>query len=49
MNENKTGNFIKNLRTENNLTQDDLAVKIPISRQAISKWEKANHLQPQMF
>ena len=40
MNENKTGNFIKNLRTENNLTQDDLAVKIPISRQAISKWEK---------
>lgn len=30
---------IKKLRTENNLTQDDLALKIHVSRQTISKWE----------
>lgn len=30
---------IKILRTSNNLSQDDLAEKLYISRQAISKWE----------
>ncbi len=30
---------IKNLRTTKNLSQDDLAEKLYISRQAVSKWE----------
>ncbi|WP_153057726.1 helix-turn-helix domain-containing protein, partial [Streptococcus suis] len=30
---------IKNLRTAKNLSQDELAEKLYISRQAVSKWE----------
>ena len=30
---------LKSLRTANNMSQDDLAEKLYISRQAISKWE----------
>ncbi len=37
----KTGQFIKQLRTEKNLSQYQLAKMIPISRQAVSKWECA--------
>ena len=40
MNIEKIGKFIKELREEKGLTQDELAKKIPISRQAISKWER---------
>ncbi len=40
MNIEKIGKFIKLLREERNLTQDKLAESIPISRQAISKWER---------
>ena len=40
MNIDKIGKFIKELREEKGLTQDELAKKIPISRQAISKWER---------
>lgn len=32
---------IKNLRTTKNLSQDDLAEKLYISRQAVSKWENS--------
>lgn len=39
MNQEKIGNFIKNLRLENNMSQKDLADKIPINREAVSKWE----------
>lgn len=39
MNENQIGKFIKQLRIENNLSQNELAEKLIISRQAISKWE----------
>jgi transcriptional regulator with XRE-family HTH domain len=35
----KIGAFIKRLRLENNLSQKELADRIPISREAISKWE----------
>ncbi len=39
MNQDKIGNFIKKLRLDNNMSQKDLAEKIPINREAISKWE----------
>ena len=40
MNPNKIGKFIFKLRTEKHLSQYQLADKIPISRQAVSKWER---------
>lgn len=40
MNYTKIGKFINELRTEANLTQQELADMIPISRQAVSKWER---------
>lgn len=40
MNQEKIGKFIAELRKENNMTQEELAQKILISRQAISKWER---------
>ena len=33
------GNKIQKLRKENNLTQEELASKIDVTRQTISKWE----------
>lgn len=33
------GEKIRKLRKENNLTQDDLAYKLNVTRQAVSKWE----------
>lgn len=39
MNNEKIGNFIKSLRIKNNFSQSDLAEKIHIGREAISKWE----------
>ena len=35
----KIGKFIKELRTQNNLTQMQLAEKLGITDRAISKWE----------
>jgi len=40
MNTEKIGKFILKLRTEANLTQQELADKIPIGRGAVSKWER---------
>ena len=40
MNYEKIGKFIFQLRTEKKLSQNKLAEMIPISRQAISKWER---------
>ena len=40
MNPDRIGKFILELRTEKNLSQYQLADMIPISRQAISKWER---------
>lgn len=34
------GNKIKILRKQNNMTQDDLAIKLHVTRQAISNWER---------
>lgn len=36
------GENIKDLRKKNNLTQDDLAQKLFITRQALSKWENGD-------
>lgn len=40
MDSNKIGKFILELRTEKHLSQYQLADMIPISRQAVSKWER---------
>lgn len=39
MDSKKIGLFIKELRQKNNMSQNILAEKIPINREAISKWE----------
>lgn len=39
MDQEKIGTFIAQLRKEKGLTQDGLAFKIPVSRQAVSRWE----------
>ena len=41
---NKFGLFIKKLRVDNGLTQEELAQKIPIDRTAVSKWERGLNL-----
>lgn len=35
----KIGNFIKEIRTKNNLTQKQFADKYNVTYQAVSKWE----------
>lgn len=39
MNQEKVGALIKKLRTDNNLTQKELAEKLNVTFQAVSKWE----------
>jgi len=38
----KQGEYLKKLRTENNLSQEKLGEKLGLSRQSISKWEQGN-------
>lgn len=40
MDNEKFGEFIKNLRKQNNMTQKDLAQKLNITDKAVSKWER---------
>lgn len=40
MDSKKIGAFILNLRKDHQLSQEDLAKMIPISREAVSKWER---------
>lgn len=40
----KVARKLKKLRTENGLTQDDVAGKIYVSRQAVSSWEMGDSL-----
>ena len=44
MQDNKIAEFIKKLRKENNLTQNDLANKYNVTFQAVSKWETGKSL-----
>ena len=40
MNQEKIGKFIAELRKEKNLTQEELATKLGITKNAVSKWER---------
>ena len=44
MNPDKVGKFIRKLRKDNNLTQQDLANKYMVTYQAVSKWERGINL-----
>lgn len=44
MNQEKIGNFIKEIRKKNNLTQKDLADKLGVTYQAVSKWENGKNI-----
>ena len=35
----QTGEILKSLREKNNLTQDQMADRVMVSRQAVSQWE----------
>ena len=44
MNQDKIGNFIKKIRLEQNLTQKDLADRLGVTYQAVSKWENGKNV-----
>lgn len=44
MNQEKVGQFIKNIRKQNNLTQNEFAKKYNVTYQAVSKWENGKNL-----
>lgn len=40
----KTGKFIKTLRREKNMTQEQLAEEMNVSRRTVSRWETGNNM-----
>ncbi|MCQ2515475.1 MAG: helix-turn-helix domain-containing protein [Saccharofermentans sp.] len=44
MDQEKIGSFMKNLRKEHNLTQEELAEKMFVSRRTVSRWETGNNM-----
>ena len=44
MNQEKIGQFIRKIRQDNNLTQKDLADKLGVTYQAVSKWENGKNI-----
>ena len=44
MNQEKIGKLIENLRKKNNLTQNELANKLGVTYQAVSKWETGKNI-----
>ena len=44
MNQDKIGNFIKSIRLEHNLTQKELADRLGVTYQAVSKWENGKNV-----
>ena len=44
MEQEKIGKFIKKIRVDNGLTQKDLADKLGVTYQAVSKWENGKNI-----
>lgn len=44
MNQKKTGEFLKQLRKEKNMTQEQLAEKLYVSARTVSRWETGNNM-----
>lgn len=44
MDQQKIGAFLKELRNENNLTQEQLAEKLGVSRRTVSRWETGSNM-----
>lgn len=44
MNQQKIGTFLKELRNEKKLTQDQLAEKLGVSRRTVSRWETGSNM-----
>lgn len=40
--------ILKKLREKNNLTQEQLAERVHVTRQAVSRWETGKHSQIQI-
>ena len=40
----KIGNFLKQLRKEKGLTQEELAEKMGVARRTVSRWETGNNM-----
>ncbi len=41
-------NILKNLREKNGLTQEQLAERVMVTRQAVSRWETVRHSPTQI-
>ena len=46
MNTQKLGSFLKQLRKENNMTQEQLGERIGVTNKTISRWETGNYMPP---
>ena len=44
MNQIKTGNFLKELRKAKNITQEELANHLNVSRKSVSRWETGTNM-----
>ena len=44
MDQKKTGSFLKELRKERNLTQEQLAEKFNVSNRSVSRWETGSNM-----
>ena len=44
MNQIKIGEFLKELRKEKGLTQEELAEQFHVSRRSVSRWETGNNM-----
>ena len=42
----KTGRFLKELRKEKGLTQDQLGEKVGVTNKTVSRWENGNYMPP---
>ena len=45
----KPQDILKNLREKNNLTQEQLAERVKVTRQAASRWETGETQPPRIF